>query len=344
MTNYSFQLTQYLFCLLLLLNIFSEPSIACTRLLKVDENNATMVGRSMDWMEDPRTNLVVYPRGQAHVGDARSNEIQWISKHGSIVATAYDGLTSDGFNERGLAAHLLWLNAADYGLRDKSLPGLSVTTWIQYYLDNFKTVKEAVQFSRSNPFQIVPFFHQDAKKWITVHLILDDASGDSAIFEYVDGQLHIYHNRDYVIAANDPVFDKQLLNLKNYKVFGGDLPLPGSSRSPDRFVRASYYTNKLPKASSVNEELAEIISVLNNSAQPFSTASSENPFDARTYWHTIADLTHRVYYFQSKINQNLIKVRLDHFDLRTGSPVKQLDLVNHPEFVGDLSEHFESIS
>jgi choloylglycine hydrolase len=344
MTNFTVQQYINLFCVLIILFTDTNPATACTRLLQVDSHHATMVGRNMDWKEDPRTNLVVYPRGQSRSGDVDLNEIKWVSRYGSIVATAYEGLGSDGLNERGLAAHLLWQNAADYGSRDSSLPGLSIKMWIQYYLDNFKTVKEAVQFSRKESFQLVPFFHPEAKKWVSVHLILDDASGDSAILEYIDGQLQIYHDKDYVVAANDPTFDQQLLNLKNYKAFGGELPLPGTNRSLDRFVRASYYAQHVPRASSIQDEVAQVLSILNNTAQPYSTVTSENPFDAKTYWHTVADLTNRVYYFQSTVTQNLIKVRLEHFDLNAGNSIKQLDMVNHPELAGDMSDHFETIS
>jgi choloylglycine hydrolase len=329
--------------LFILIQIFSLPyaeSLACTRILVNDKDNAVMVGRNMDWAEDTKTNLMVYPRNMARSGispdgDSKGNWISWVSKYGSIVATGYENLTSDGFNEAGLAAHIFWYEDADYGTRDQSKAGLSLTVWTQYYLDNFKSVAEAVRFTETNPFQIVPFFHPATNQWGKMHLILDDASGDSAILEHDNGKLRIYHGREYLVATNEPSFDKHLKNLKRYKVFGGTLPLPGKTRSQDRFVRATYFAKQLPQANSIQEEMASVLGILNNTAHPFTP-------NYRTYWHTVSDLTNKVYYFQSVELQNVIKVSLDKFDLGA-TPVLKLDLINHPEYVGDMSDKFEPV-
>ncbi|HEY5206095.1 MAG TPA: linear amide C-N hydrolase [Roseiarcus sp.] len=36
------------------------------------------------------------------------------------------------------------------------------------------------------------------------HLALADASGDSAIFEYISGKLVIHHDRKYTVMTNSP--------------------------------------------------------------------------------------------------------------------------------------------
>jgi len=50
----------------------------------------------------------------------------------------------DGLNERGLGAHMLFLNAADFGPRDPGKPGIHGGLWAQYLLDNAATVTEAL--------------------------------------------------------------------------------------------------------------------------------------------------------------------------------------------------------
>lgn len=301
-----------------------------------------MVGRSMDWNEDMATNLLVYPKNIKRSGcdpdsSSRTNWISWVSQYGSIVATGYEDFTTDGFNEMGLAAHVLWLDETDYGTRDESKPSLSITQWMQYYLDNFKNVNDAVQYTQKHPIQITPYFHPATQQWGKLHLVLDDASGDSAIFEYINGSLKIYHNRDYTTVTNDPTYDKQLQKITQYKVFGGTRPLPGSTNSPHRFVRAHFYTKVLPELKSTNMELAGILGILNNVAYPYSAKNT-----SLTIWRTVADLTHRIYYFQSTENQNLISVHLDYFDLNQKA-IKKLDLVNHPEYVGEMSDKFETM-
>lgn len=331
-------------CILMFLTLFLMLPVynfatACTRVLIADNHHAVMVGRSMDWYEDTKTNLFFYPRHMQRVGnDAghpdEKNWLSWESKYASLVATAYDNFTNDGFNEAGFSVHILWLEPSQYGERDPSKPGLSLTQWAQYYLDNFKSVDEAVAFTEAQSFQVLPFFYKATNEWGKLHLVLDDVSGDSAVIEYVHGKLRIYHDKRYVVTTNEPTFDKQLLNLKRYKVFGGDKPLPGNDQSKARFVRATYYASKLAPFTSTQNELAALFSVLNNTAKPYTEKE-------RTIWHAVSDLTNKVYYFQSKEYQQLITVRLDQFNVNATAAMK-LDLVNHPEYAGDVSDKFQA--
>lgn len=54
----------------------------------------------------------------------KDNPARWTSKYGSLVTTIYGIGTADGINEAGLGAHMLYLNATDFGARDVSKPGL----------------------------------------------------------------------------------------------------------------------------------------------------------------------------------------------------------------------------
>ena len=103
------------------LALASVPSAeACTRVLSNDKG-PVLVGRTMDWPESTEPVLTVLPRGLRHdgglIGAARvvkDNPLVWTSKYGSLVTTVYGLGAADGVNERGLGAHMLYLNAADY--------------------------------------------------------------------------------------------------------------------------------------------------------------------------------------------------------------------------------------
>lgn len=326
-----------LFCFTLL---FSYHLFACTRLLHIDPNQGVLVGRNMDWYEEMQSKLVVYPRGIARQGLARVNPLKWTSQYGSIVATSYDAGATDGMNEQGLAAHGLWLDQSDYGNRDEKIPGVSLLMTIQFYLDSFKTVAEAVQYTESNAFQVLPFFHPGTGRWVKVHLALEDATGDSAIIEYIAGKPVIYHNKDYSVLTNDPVYYQQLENLKQYNGFGGDKPLPGTNAATDRFVRAAYHGAHLPAAATPAEAVAGVLSVLQNASPPFAPWEKDPTKVARTIWRTISDLTHHVYYFNSTPNFTMVSVQLDKFSLQPGSPVMKLDLVKRSTLSGDVSNEF----
>ena len=81
------------------------------------------------------------------------------------------------------------------------------------------------KFFQTTPFQIVVILQQ------ALHLVIEDATGDSAVIEYIDGKAKIYHGREYTVATNSPTFDKQIEHLKEYKMFGGEKPLPGDNRA-----------------------------------------------------------------------------------------------------------------
>ncbi len=83
-------------------------------------------------------------------------------------------MTNDGINEVGLGAHLLWLTEADYGEFDAQRPALSLSVWLQYVLDNFATVAEAVSWFDTSKVQIVGQSEPHSGRPVTCHLAIDD--------------------------------------------------------------------------------------------------------------------------------------------------------------------------
>src|SRR6476469_5647020 len=131
---------------------------------------AEVVARNMDWLEDMKSNLWLFPRGIKREGLAAKNSLTWMSKYGSIITAAYDIGSTDGINEKNLAGHLLWLAESDYCKRDESVPGLSVGLWLQYFLDNFASVDEAVNFVENHPFRLLTGMVADTGKIAELHL------------------------------------------------------------------------------------------------------------------------------------------------------------------------------
>ena len=105
----------------------------------------------MDWPESTEPVLTVFPRGMKRTGGrlgsaevVKDNPLTWTTKHGSLVTTINGVGTADGFNERGLAAHMLYLTATAFGPRDPSNLGVHAGLWAQYLLDNAATVNKAL--------------------------------------------------------------------------------------------------------------------------------------------------------------------------------------------------------
>lgn len=324
----------------------STSAQACTRVLFANAAGGVLVGNNMDWFEDMHTDLMVLPRDHARSGLVKGKPLKWRSKYGSIIATVYGKPSaSNGMNERGFAAHLMGLNGSGYGVRDETIPGLSIDLWAQFYLDNFQNVDEAVRYTQSHVFQVVSFIDPRAGK-VQLHLAMEDASGDSAIIEYINGQPVIYHDRNYTVLTNEPVYDKQLENLKQYAGFGGDKALPGTTFPPDRFVRASYYLKHMSEPKTRQEAIFKLLSIMQNAGQPYGTNSperSQHGIIFESLWRSVSDLSNRVFYFNSTTRFNTIWVTLDAFNLEPGAPILKLDLENNTDLTGDASAEFKAL-
>lgn len=308
----------------------------CTRVVWPDADGLVIVGRNMDFRNDTLTNLWLQPRGLTR-DNCTNGELTWVSKHGSVVATAYDSVSVDGLNEAGLGGHLLWLAESDYGTPDAARPELAQSIWLQYFLDNFATVAEAVAWIRETDVQVVEVADPTGGKQPKLHLALNDASGDSAIVEYEHGQPQVYHSRDYLVMTNSPPYDVQLELVTEWDGLGGDKPLPGSTDAVDRFARASYYVTRLEQPLTQLEAMAAMFSVMHNAAQPFRRPDPGKPDASQTIWTTVLDLTDRRYAFESTTRPNIVWVDLDKLDFDEGAPELKLDLHSRLSLEGGIA-------
>jgi choloylglycine hydrolase len=284
------------------------------------------VGRTQDWTEKANSAFRVYPRGIARTGAVAENPHQWTTKYGSLVLSAYDIGTHEGVNEKGLSAHALYLaGETDFGKRDPKRQAIGVMQWVQYYLDNFATVAEAVEAQKNLAFQVEPLVLPNGFPTL-VHLSLSDKSGDSAVIEFIGGTAKVYHDRRYTVMTNEPTYDKQIENLKQYRTFGGDKPLPGERTPSDRFVRAAYYASGLPKPSTRGEGAAYMFSVIRNVSVPFGTGDPEKPNIASTIFRTVIDLTGQRYYFESTYAPNVVWIDYSSLDFSEGSGERELQV------------------
>lgn len=325
------------------IGFINMPSVfACTRAVYLGSDNLVITGRSMDWVNDMATNLWAFPRGIQRDGAAGPNSIQWTSKYGSVGAAAWDIGIADGLNEQGLMANMLYLAESEYPTPSNSDPRkpLSVSLWTQYMLDNFATVAEAVEAMRQEPFYIIPVNTPDGKPG-TVHLSISDATGDSAIFQYVDGQLRIHHSRDYQVMTNSPVFDQQLALNAYWSQIGGTTMLPGTNRSEDRFVRASFYIDAVPTTADPIEGVANVFSVMRNVSVPLGITTPGQPNISSTIWRVVADHTNKRYFFESTRKPNVFWVDLADLDFSEGAPTRKLTLTGNATFSGNAASQFQ---
>lgn len=324
---------------------------ACTRSLYTGSEQTIITGRSMDWSEDMRSNLWVLPRGIQRNGEAGAGTPQWTSKYGSVVASVYDIASADGMNEKGLVMNMLYLVESDYG-KSSSNPPISVSLWGQYALDNFATVTEAVEAMQATPFQIIaPSLPNGTAS--QVHLSLSDPTGDSAIFEYIDGKLMVHHDKKYNVMTNSPIYSKQLALNEYWQSIGGTVFLPGTNRAADRFARASFLIDAIPQAldehyiqgvpehSYANQAVASVLSVMRAVSVPLGITTPNAPNIASTIWRTVSDQKNLVYYFDSSTRPNTFWVSLKNLNFNADAPVMKLALDEGQVYSGDVAKQFK---
>ena len=312
---------------------------ACTRCVYLGPDGGVIVARSMDWMEDTRSNLYAFPRGMKREGAAGPNSLAWTSRYGSVVGTIYDVASVDGLNERGLVANVLYLAESDYGKPDGSRPSLCISLWGQYALDRFATVAEAVEELGKEPFTIVAPALPDGTP-AQGHLALTDPTGDTAVFEYVGGKLTIHRDRKYTVMTNSPTFDKQLAIAEYWDEIGGEAMLPGTHRAADRFVRASSFMKSIPAIPDEARAIATMFSVIRGVSVPLGIVTPGKPNIASTVWRSIIDAKSRTLYFDSATSPTVFWVSLPALDFSEGAPVKKLALSGGETYSGDASAAF----
>lgn len=314
---------------------------ACTRAVYLGPGDMIVTGRTMDWREEMPTNLWLFPRGIERVSFDKGPHLTWTSKYGSIIAASYDIGTSDGMNEKGLVVNLLYLTESRYtrpGTDNRPVMGMSI--WAQYVLDNFATVSEAVAVLGKDSFRIdAPTMPGGQAS--TMHMSISDSTGNSAIIEYLDGNISIHQGRQYQVLTNSPSYDKQLAVRDYWMQIGGFTMLPGTNRSDDRFVRASFYINAIKQSPDPKIAVASVFSAMRSVSVPFGISSADQPNNSSTRWRSVSNQKDRVYYFETTLAPSILWVDLAQADLKKGAPVRKLTLVNGEEYAGDCTRTFK---
>lgn len=284
-------------------------------------------------------------KAQIQIDKNENNRLKWTSQYGSVGIVSFFGGMTDGMNEHGLSAHLLVLETSITEAPDGRAV-LPDGLWAQYVLDNFKTVDEAVAAHRDpNSFRIVPSWSADVGmcKALGVHLAVQDASGNSAIFEHVNGQLVIHQGEQYRVMTNDPPLD---VMLNRWKVYASspslEQILPGGVNPEERFIRLMTYHQRLPEPDTYQEAVGGAMSLLRIAQVPFrEPKQGEGLWGAvQTNWIAASDMSNKIYYANSATVPSLFWLDLNKVNF---SPKQSLRFLNPHDLSigGDALNHLQ---
>lgn len=312
---------------------FSLSIEACSTFL-LENKHHFLLAKSYDWIVEDGL-IIVNKRHIAKQAMTSNNPMQWVSKYGSIIFTqAGRELPMGGMNETGLAIELMWLDDTTYPPSD-SRPTVYELQWIQYQLDTACSVEEVL--ASHNILRI------DRNSKSLIHFIVIDNTGNSAIIEFIDGDMVAYaRNKMLVPVLTNHTYKKSIEFLKEHQGFGGNKIPVESFRSLDRFVRISTLLQKFSlNSEGVNAASAFNIlsSVANFNEAPKEEATFENMERLmRAKWNIVYDILNKEIHFLTGSYQKIRTIRLSAFDFDGKTNVQVFDIQN--KLVGDISHHF----
>ncbi len=316
---------------------------ACSRVVYLGDKDIVLVGRTLDWRTPIPTNLYVYPQGVARQSMPSGPRLQWTSKYASVVTVGYDGGVTEGMNEAGLVMNGLFCKGTIYREAvqgDSKTPVMSLSMLISYFLDNFRTVDEAARWLDSNEFAIYGQTF-DGGTVSTLHWAMTDTSGETLVMEYQDGKMYTHRGRQYQVLTNDPPMPQMQAINDYWKTVGGVNMLPGTVRSSDRFVRASFFIDHVPTDFDNTEALGCIRSIMGTLSVPLGYELPGEPNVSSTQWRSVADATGGKYYFYITYSPGDLWVDLGRLQLHPGAPILKFDSAKHPGFIGCANDVLE---
>lgn len=352
------------FCagLLVLCSLAPEAS-ACTDIRVKAKDGAIVIGRSMEWAIDMKSQLKLIPRGQIVQSTAPGGTqgLKWTSKYGFLSVNGMDiDFTLDGLNEKGLSFGGLWMPGSQYQnvSSDESAKALSIQHIGKWILGNFSDVGE-VESALSSVKVWAPSL-SEVGGTPTLHFSVHDASGKSIVIEFVDHKMYVHHNPNGVMT-NAPTFDWHLTNLRTYLNItpitpetqklgqltlsptgqgAGFLGVPGDYTPPSRFVRATALVSFADVPADSHEAVLLAQHIMNSVDIPkgvIRTASGDKVISDYTQWILLKDLTKKTFCFRAYNDFALHSVELSGLDFNEGAKSKSFPIGGETLF-GDATE------
>jgi hypothetical protein len=176
----------------------TRSAFACSTFAAAGDPDQHIFGRNFDWYANPA--LVLFtdsPDGFASISLVDLSYLGYTDSHTPLADTAglkdAPYLPFDGMNEHGLAVGMMAVDHAE-GSADPEKATIEDIPLIRLLLDYAREVDEALALLRkvNVRFGSVP-----------IHYLIADAKGDSALVEYLDGEMVITRGAaDFQVATN----------------------------------------------------------------------------------------------------------------------------------------------
>jgi choloylglycine hydrolase len=236
----------------------------------------------------------------------------WISRYGSVTFNNFGrDMPDGGMNEAGL---FIWeMNEdADYP-RNDDIPRLNQMYWMQYILDNFSSVEEAIQCA--SDIQI------DGWGW---HFFVGDSHGNTAAIAFIDGQVSVHTGDEMPIPAlfNTP-YERELKLLKFYNGFGGLYEPELDDPQVPRFVKTALMIDQYTPEKDIVDYGFKMLNTIKVNDIP--------------EWSILFDVRTREIYFKTRVNPEIKFLSMSDIDFSAKIPsVLNMDIRNGGDVLKDF--------
>ncbi len=314
-----------------LIAFVNQDTYACSTFM-FSHGDELIVGHNLDdFIECPGL-VVINKRGikkrniswQELIKGRKKNSprIEWVSKYGSVTYNFVGVEFCDGgMNEAGLYVGEMNLAGTSYP-KNKSLPQIWHTQWMQYLLDNFASVEEVIESISSVAIDGT----------CTWHFFIADRGGNSTIIEFLEGKPVIYSGEEMPVKVLcNSAYSNELKKIKNYEGFGGKKKIDLVQRvADDRFLWAAFMMYQYDG----NDQCRTVMDLGWDMLEQLSQVSSASV----NKWRVIFDLKKGKLYFRTYLARRVRYVDFSSFDFSSDGPPMILDI--HKDLSGDVSKYF----
>lgn len=350
-------------------SIAIAPTVsACTSLLYSDANDHYYAGRTMELPMELPYKVSYFPEGTTFGSQAdKHHALDFTGQNAFVAISVPDPVSGDvkvaeGLNDKGLTFSVLAFASTEgpVDMVDNTQAVLAAIDLGAWTLSQFDTVDEVKQALEEQPVLVTSLLPHGLLK-TPFHYTLHDATGNSIVIEFANGEQNIIDN-PLGVMTNGPEFSWHMTNLNNYTFLSNidqsklelngvtlaqpdsgiaTAGLPASNTSVGRFVRAVYYSQFAEKAEDADNAITTLAHVMNNFDRPRGITIDNRFHDSieniaapgvnnnRVYtseytsWTSLIDLQQRHFHIRSYDSLNYI-----HFDL---DELTDIDEIRHVE-------------
>ncbi len=287
-------------------------------------NGHSVFGKNLDNNYSTGGLILINKRGVETDGRGVSTTGQrahWVSRYASVnFSFVHLGHVWTGMNEKGLVISMMGIPEAE-GPPPDHRPPLEDGQWVQYMLDTCATVDEVL--AAAEGFRIVTIDHYHVA----------DRNGDSAVFEYIDGEEIVYLGDDLPVSVltNSTYAD----SIRDWEVFSlGWFPPPNCSIERFRIAAERVLDFRSTDDDSAVGHAFDTLFQIRGEA----TCGYPNT----TQWSLVFDTKNLRAYFRTYDHPGIKYFDIYDFDPTCNTPIQMLDIQTTGS--GDVSHLFEDVT